>query len=892
MIASGAVRGKKERMRRSAGALVACFVVSALLLGVGTAAQAADRSFSIRFQTNDSGNIAMAANTIMTCPASDPTCAAAQGGAPDNNNDYVMTWVDVDSDGTTFDSSSADLTLPAGATVLFAGLYWGGDVNAGTGGVDAPDPTAKGSVELAVPGGAYATVSASQVDTSSAQPARYQGFADVTAAVAAAGNGTYTVADVQAATGNDRYGGWSLVVAYHDAAQPPRNLTVFDGFQTVNAGNPTVTIPVSGFLTPLSGPVNTELGFVTWEGDRGLTGDSATLDGTTLTDALHPPTNFFNSTISDLGVNVTTKNPNYDNQLGFDSSLIDASGILANGATTATITTHTGGETFFPGVITFATDLYAPYIDPAKSATDLNGGSLEPGDVIEYSITGTNAGQDGAANTVVTDPIPAGTTYVPGSLDIVSSPGGISGPKTDAPGDDQAEENGSGVTFRVGAGANASTGGALASGESFEVRFRVRVASPTPDGTTITNRARVSEDAATLPGLHLANNSPPVVLTVSAPDLVLAKSHTGNFVRGFTGTFLVTASNQGTVASQGKVTVTDPLPPSLVPTAASGPGWTCTVNAPDVTCSRNDALAAGASYPGITVTVRVSVSAPASVTNVAAVSGGNDGDTTNNTASDTVDIDPAADLSIVKTLAPAPPVAGGVLVYTLRVADHGPDDATGVTVTDPLPAKLTSPTATTSQGSCSITTGTLTCALGGLAKGATATIRVTGTVAAGTEGTTIKNTATVTGDQPDPDLGNNTSTVTATIQATRIRLTKTASPTSVTAGADVHFTIVLRVTGPVAAKNVHVCDALPTNMSFVAFPGGTLQNGKACWTFAGVARGGSRTMTLTALVASDAPTGVEHNIARATTGNAGTAHAQAAVDVTALPPGTPPPVTG
>jgi hypothetical protein len=319
-------------------------VISAVLLGVGTSAQAADRAFTVRFQTNDSGNIAFAANTIMTCPASAATCAASQAGAPGDNNDYVMRYVDVDSDATTFDSSSADLTLPAGASVLFAGLYWGGDTSAGTGGADAPDPTAKGSVELAVPGGAYTTVTASQVDTSTAQPARYQGFADVTSAVSAAGNGTYTVADVQAATGMDRYGGWSLVVAYHDAAQPPRNLTVFDGFQTVNAANPTVTIPVSGFLTPLSGPVHTQLGFVTWEGDRGLTGDSATLDGTTLSDAVHPPTNFFNSTISDLGVPVTSKNPNYDNQLGFDASIVDASGILANGATTATITTHTGGR--------------------------------------------------------------------------------------------------------------------------------------------------------------------------------------------------------------------------------------------------------------------------------------------------------------------------------------------------------------------------------------------------------------------------------------------------------------------------------------------------------------------------------------------------------------------
>ena len=46
-----------------------------------------------------------------------------------NNNDFNMAFVDVDSDPTTFDSSQAALTLPAGSQVLFAGLYWGGRNN-------------------------------------------------------------------------------------------------------------------------------------------------------------------------------------------------------------------------------------------------------------------------------------------------------------------------------------------------------------------------------------------------------------------------------------------------------------------------------------------------------------------------------------------------------------------------------------------------------------------------------------------------------------------------------------------------------------------------------------------------------------------------------------------
>ncbi len=768
MLASGPVWGVRGR-RRSFGALTIAFAcIAALLLGVDNPARAADRSFGIRFQTNDEGDITSAANTVMTCPAADPLCAPAQAGGTTDNNNFLMRYVDVDADGTTFDSSTADLTIPAGGTVLFAGLYWGADTSAGTGGVGAPDPAALGTVEFAAPGGSYASVTASQLDTGTAAPTRYQGFADVTGRVAAAGSGTYAVANVQAGTGNDRYGGWALIVVYHDQTQPARNLTVFDGFQRVSAANPTVDIPVSGFVTPLAGPVHTTLGFVAYEGDNGMVGDSAKLDATTLTDAVNPAANFFNSTVSYHGTLITSKNPNYTNQLGFDTDLMDASGILANGATSATIETHTGGETFFPGAITFATDLYAPKILPGKTVTDLNGGAVERGDVLQYHVTGTNTGTDGAADVTVTDAVPAHTTYVAGSLRIVSSPGGIAGAKTDASGDDQAEFAGGTATFRVGTGADASNGGLLASGESFDVRFRVRVKDSTPGGTTIVNRAAVDLHGQTLPGLHLRDRSPPVSVTVA----------------------------------------------------------------------------------------------------------------------------PAADLAIVKTLSPSTPVAGRPVTFTLGVSNLGPDDATGVTVTDPLSAKVTSPAATTSQGTCSIVASTLTCDLGGLASGARATIRVTGTLAAGSAGTFLKNTASVTGDQPDPDLSNNQDSVRAMIRATRLTLSKTADHHTVEAGDTIGFTLVLRVPGPVAAVNVVVCDTLPAHMTFSSAPGASFVAGKACWTFARVGSGGRRTMRVIAKVDADAPTGDERNVARAASRNAGTAQAAAVVHILAHTGGGVPPVTG
>ena len=158
---------------------------------------------------------------------------AQRAGTGLNNNDRTVTWLDADGDPATFDSTSADLTLPAGASVLFAGLYYGGRLAAGTGGSPAPSPGARNTVRFKAPGDTgYRSLTASQVDDASTQ---YQGFVNVTGIVAAAGPGTYTTANVQLGTGlsDSSSGGWALVVAYGDPAAPSRNLSVFDGMQTV-----------------------------------------------------------------------------------------------------------------------------------------------------------------------------------------------------------------------------------------------------------------------------------------------------------------------------------------------------------------------------------------------------------------------------------------------------------------------------------------------------------------------------------------------------------------------------------------------------------------------------------------------------------------------------------
>jgi uncharacterized protein (TIGR03437 family) len=101
--------------------------------------------------------------------------------------------------------------------------------------------------------------------------------------------------------------------------------------------------------------------------------------------------------------------------------------------------------------------------------------------------------------------------------------------------------------------------------------------------------------------------------------LTVRSTHTANFVFGQSGTYTLSVTNAISAgATSGAVTVTNLLPAGLTVRSISGSGWTCSGSS----CTRSDALSGGASYPPITVTVNVSATALAQVTNQVSVSGG------------------------------------------------------------------------------------------------------------------------------------------------------------------------------------------------------------------------------------------------------------------------------
>ncbi len=176
-------------------------------------------------------------------------------------------------------------------------------------------------------------------------------------------------------------------------------------------------------------------------------------------------------------------------------------------------------------------------------------------------------------------------------------------------------------------------GGTIAAGGS--CTFSVNVVGTT-SGHKVNTTGTVTSDNAG------SGNQATATIDVVAPDLTITKTHTGNFNRPQTGaTYTITVNNAGFGPTAGTVTVTDTLPNvpnTLVATAISGTGWSCTLAT--LTCTRSDALASGSSYPAITLTVNVPQNIQANITNSAAVSGGGDVNTGNNTASDPTHIGP------------------------------------------------------------------------------------------------------------------------------------------------------------------------------------------------------------------------------------------------------------
>jgi hypothetical protein len=267
----------------------------------------------------DRADLASLGNAVLTCDPADNFCVQARdtpATTPPGQVDKSarpMVYVDVDTDPTTFNSSTATLTMPSGAEVLLARLTWGGAVQAGGGGVPAPDSAARDVVLLRGPAAPTPVpVTATALSPDPAATDRYTASADVTAVVQAGGAGAYTVANLQTGTGRTVFGGWALQVVYRDPAAPLRLVVLSDQITTVNrGGSASLTLPG---LVPSAVDRPSTLSFVAVEGDYGLLPETTSANGVPLANPVNPVDNPLNSSISSPAARV----PAYVNNFGFD----------------------------------------------------------------------------------------------------------------------------------------------------------------------------------------------------------------------------------------------------------------------------------------------------------------------------------------------------------------------------------------------------------------------------------------------------------------------------------------------------------------------------------------------------------------------------------------------
>jgi len=433
---------------------------------------------------------------------------------------------------------------------------------------------------------------------------------------------------------------------------------------------------------------------------------------------------------------------------------------------------------------------------PDLALTKRNGTlTVEPGDTLIYTLTYANLGNQEASGVVITETVPTYTTFNPAA----------SHPDWNCVG--------ATCTYPVGS---------LPGGATRDITFTVNVDALLPAGVTqLVNTAAIADDGLNGPDTNPANNTAGTVTPVSAaPDLTLAKSDGGvTATPGATLVYTLTYANTGNQEATGVVLA------ETVPTHTTfvGPtGWNCV----GTSCQYNLGALPATASGNITFAVTIVSPLPAGVTqinNTATLaddsSNGTDPTPTNNTATTLTPVEATPDLEISKSNGVSTVQPGDTLTYQIVVTNTGDQNATGVRITDNLPAYTNFVGA--SDGGNQTTSGVVTWptfALNG--DGASVTRLLTVTVADPFPADTniLTNTAIVADDGtngPDPTPTNNTAEdVDTVIAAPILQLSKDDGMTTVVPGNTIIYRLIITNSGSQLAAGIVLTDTLPAHTTF------------------------------------------------------------------------------
>ena len=258
----------------------------------------------------------------------------------------------------------------------------------------------------------------------------------------------------------------------------------------------------------------------------------------------------------------------------------------------------------------------------------------------------------------------------------------------------------------------------------------------------------------------------------------------------------------------------------------------------------------GTMQPGdvviVTIVATVSDSATSTLVNTATVSAPKEVNLSNNTDTVSNPVSPVIDLAITKSDSHDPVKAGGTFSYTLDIVNNGPSDATGVVVTDNLPATGVS-FIDASVTPASVNGDRLTFNLGNLAKGGTRSITINVRVDDDFIGTLLNHTE-VRANEEELTLANNEDTEpTEVTPLIDLAITKRDSQDPVQSGGTFSYILDVVNNGPSNATGVIVTDDLPAvGVSFVSasLTPASISGDQLTFNLGNLAKGESRSLTI------------------------------------------------
>ncbi len=908
--------------RSLAGLLVVAVAAVGLSLVPATTATAAvvqwgtNSGTAPNYVTNVNGDFLMAGNGVLACSpiaaiTNAGTCDELHAASNANTNNVNDNFAMVNSNtvtGFTTNSSSATLTIPAGAAVVKAFLTWSGNTGSynlsqtactapstARGATTLPAGAANGytsrAVQLRVGSGAVGTVAPQLmlVDPGQAnQPQYYSGSADVTAAFAGATTGsplTVSAGNIWSPTGAGCYAGWSITVVYDygsfiagNLASAPKRIIYYEGHVRQASTDAALTVAFTGFTAVDTG---TRAGFTLFEGDRNISGDTATYSRNGSTTFTQIPNSA--GATGNFGIGRGAGSVRYtqtQNTTAFTNQSTDVTtaplSAVVSGDTTVNLRIATTGDSYLLRNAILSVPTAGLVIDKSFNGTVDSQGRIA-GEAATFRITLTNTGAGTLRNIVVTDDIPSNCARDLGALtlaplastsyDCVATNGTTATYTTTASatartlvGDFLAQDADATVvqlsaialakTSALAPGATGRAGDVVtytftATNTGQQTLTNVAIADPLaglsaltytwpgPAGTLTAGQVATATATYTLTqndvnagailntasasatdgdgGAQPTATASRTTTVAAAPALTISKL--GALAPGATGAVGDRVNYTFTFTNTGNVTLTnvslvDPLP-GLSPPVITWP----------------TPAAAGTLQPGQTATATAFLTLQqsdvntGSVSNAATVSGRTPGGATTSTTSSTVVVPTIASAPALVTTKSASVAGGGtvgsVITYSFSARNSGNVTLTGVAIADPLPGL--SALAYTWPG----TAGTLQ-------PGQTVTATATYTITqADVDARSVRNTATATGTAPSGATVSAAApavTTATAASAPAVTLTKSGTAAGSTAGSVVTYSFVLRNTGNVTLTGAAITDPLPglSAITYGTWPGGTV----------------------------------------------------------------------